>query len=145
MRRVRANTVAAEKQEVLHIIYHSRNTHAPYCIVICDLSGCTEILHIISETARLSKKKKLLWNIYRGVSHFKKNSARCFIYRGFQVKVSFILVGFYLNLNFLDSFSNCSLVSNFMKIRPVIAELCNAGGQVDRCVVVAFAVLRKSL
>jgi len=57
MRRVRANTVAAEKQEVLHIIYHSRNTHAPYCIVICDLSGCTEILHIISETARLSKKK----------------------------------------------------------------------------------------
>jgi hypothetical protein len=51
-------------------------------IVICDMSGSTVFIHIISQTARISKKKKkvieykmcvfLVWKI----SHFNKNSAR---------------------------------------------------------------------
>jgi len=55
-RSFRVTIVAAEKQEVLHIIYHSRSTHAAYFIVVCDLSDCTEIFRVISETARFLNK-----------------------------------------------------------------------------------------
>jgi hypothetical protein len=44
-------------------------------------------------------------------------------------KVSVILVRFYRILNFLDIFSKNS--SNFMKIRPVVAELFHADERAD--------------
>ena len=57
------------------------------------------------------------------------------VYRS-SCKAQFILVRFNWNLNFLARFSKNSEVSNFMKIRPVGAELLNAerltGGQTDR-------------
>jgi len=34
--------------------------------------------------------------------------------------------------DFLDRFSKSTQISNFMKIRPVEAELFHAGGQTDR-------------
>jgi hypothetical protein len=43
-------------------------------------------------------------------------------------KVPAILVRFYCIFNFLDIFSKNTQVSNFMKIRPVGAELFPAGG-----------------
>ena len=44
-------------------------------------------------------------------------------------KVPVILVGFELNLNFLDRFSNKAKMLNFIKIRPVGAELLYVDGQ----------------
>jgi hypothetical protein len=46
-------------------------------------------------------------------------------------EVSFILVTFWWNSNFLDRFSKNTHIRNFMKILPVGAELFNADGQTD--------------
>jgi len=43
-----------------------------------------------------------------------------------------IFVRFQLNLNFFDRFSNNTQISNFMKIRPVEAELFHADGRAER-------------
>jgi len=84
-------------------------------IVICGLSRSTICFHIISKTARFSKKKvtehktcvlifftTFVWNI----SHSKKKLARYdsnFYWS--SCKVPFIIVRFSWKLNFLDIFS----------------------------------------
>ena len=47
-------------------------------------------------------------------------------------KISVILVRLELNLTFLYRFSNNTQISNFMKIRPLGAELFHAEGRTDR-------------
>ena len=59
LRRVRVSSVMVQKQYVLGTViayvsvvcglsYQTCNGHAPYCIVICGLSGSTIFFHIIS-------------------------------------------------------------------------------------------------
>jgi len=47
-------------------------------------------------------------------------------------KVPFIVARFYWDLNFLDSFSINTPIPNFMKIRPLGAELFHVDGRTDR-------------
>jgi hypothetical protein len=47
-------------------------------------------------------------------------------------KVPDILVGFQRKLNFFDRYSKNMWILNFMKIRPVGAELYHAEGQTDK-------------
>ena len=62
------------------------------------------------------------------ISHSKKNSAR-YIHK---YKLPVILDKFQYNLNFLGRFSKNNLISNFMKISPVLAELLHAHLRADR-------------
>jgi hypothetical protein len=48
------------------------------------------------------------------------------------MKIPVILVIYYWNLNCLDRFLTNTHISNFMKIRPVGADLFHADGQTDR-------------
>jgi len=66
-----------------------------------------------------------VWNI----SHSKKNSAR-YNHRS-RHKVPIILVRFKWNSNFLDRFFKNNEMWNFMKVRPVGAELFHSGGRTD--------------
>jgi hypothetical protein len=56
-----------------------------------------------------------------------------YIYIYSSCKVHIILVSFLSNLNFIDRFSQKAQMSNFMKIRPVVAEFCmRVDGRTDR-------------
>jgi hypothetical protein len=70
-----------------------------------------------------------VWNI----SHSKKNWAARYDQKCISVFMwsTVIVVGVWWNLNFLDSFSKNTQISNFMKIRPVGAELFDVGGRTD--------------
>ena len=72
--------------------------------------------------------KTFVWNI----SHSKKKWARYDknVY-WYSCKVPFILVRIWWNSNFIDRFSKNFPMSNFMKIRPVGAELFHADRQTD--------------
>jgi hypothetical protein len=57
----------------------------------------------------------------------------------YSCKVPFIIVRFWCNLNFLSRFSKNSQIPNFMKIRPVGAELFHADRRTDMTkLIVAF-------
>jgi hypothetical protein len=62
------------------------------------------------------------------------------MYRGLYVKYSLFLSYFNVrNLRVLDRLSKNIQISNFMKIRPVEAELCRAGSRTDMAkLIVAF-------
>ena len=67
------------------------------------------------------------------MSHSKNNSARYYhkCHRSSH-RVSFILVRFLLKLTLSDKFKKKNpQISNFMKIRPVCAQLFHVGGQSD--------------
>jgi hypothetical protein len=106
-------------------------------IAICGLSSCTTFFHIISQTVRFSKKKK--WLNTKCVFWFSVQI--CLVHFSFQEELSemcsqmyidlpVILVRYWWNLNFLNRFFK-NTQSNFMKIRPVGAELFHAERRTD--------------
>ena len=131
-------------------------------IAIRGLLGSTTFFHIIWWTVRAAGKKifffkkcylifskTYVWNI----SNFKKNASRngrlapltsisktsvsrdapCIIHvHRCSCKVPVILVRFYWNLNFLYIFSKNTLISNFIKIRPLGAELSHVDRRTNR-------------
>ena len=57
-------------------------------------------------------------------------------------KVLIILVRYWRNWNFLDRFSKNTCISNFMKIRPVGAELFHADGRTEADMTKVIIVFR---
>ena len=120
---------------VCSLSYPACKANLLYSTVIYGLSCSTIFFHIRQQTAQFSGggiiKHKMcfdvsttsIWNI----SHFKKNSARC--YHKCTCKVSVTLVRFQWILNFLNAFSKNTQISNFTKIRPVGDELFRVDGQ----------------
>jgi len=53
------------------------------------------------------------------------------MYIGLHVKYALFLSDFNESLNFPRSFSKNTQIPNFMKVRPVGAELFHAGGRTD--------------
>ena len=125
---------------VCSLIYPIWKAHALYYVFICRLLGSTIFFHIISSTARFSKK--MYWNV-KCVFWFYLQffSEIFFILRIIQrdvvinihtsscIMLIFVLCYIYIcqilmDLNFLDGFSKKRKVqiSNFIKIRQVGAE-----------------------
>ena len=118
------------------LAYPECNAYAPYCIFICGLSGSTPFFrhYLINSTIfgkTLLNIKYVFWFSLQLLSEI-------FILRRIHqdivvnvetssCKVPVVLVGFELNLNFLDIFSKQKTeISNFIKIRPVGDELFHA-------------------
>jgi hypothetical protein len=115
-------------------------------IVICGLPRSKILFHIISQTARLPGKKRWTQNVSfdfllsetfliltRTERDMIKNTYRS------SCKVPVVLVTCSWNFNFLDIFSKNTQISNFMKIRPVRAELFYVDGRTDKKkLIVAF-------
>jgi hypothetical protein len=123
--------------------YPACKAHAPYCIVICSLSGSTIIFHIgpIWYMERFLEKNKvntkcvlwvsiqLLYETFRILRSFQGDVITN-LHRS-SCKVPVILVRLQWNLNLLDIYSKNTQILNFMKICPVGTELFHADGRTD--------------
>jgi len=122
--------------------YSACTAHAPYCIIICGLPGYAIFFHVISQSARFSKKKKVIEHkmcvlifsttFISDISHGRRIERDMIINIYWSsCKVPIILVRFEYTLNFSTNFRKI-IESNFTNIRSVAAELFCADGRTDR-------------
>jgi hypothetical protein len=109
-------------------------------IVSCGLSGSAIFFRIISQTARFSEKRHPKRNVF---SYSLQILSKTFIIlrkiqrdtntnvQSSSRNVTVILVWFHLNLAILGRFLKNTPTSDFMKIRPVGAQLFHADGRTD--------------
>jgi hypothetical protein len=126
-------------------------------IDICGLPDSRALFHIISQTARFSKKLLhikvcfIFIHIICPTFLILKRNERDMIKNLYwsSCKLHVILVRFEWNFNFLDRFSKNTQISNLVQIRPVRAELFHADGRTDRQTwwsqLSLFAILRTLL
>ena len=134
-------TVAVKKQNVLHIThvrvctlsYPARKAHAQYYIVICGPSGSTVFCHTTSQMALFSEKK-YVFLIFSTTSvcntfHYKKKMVEISkMHIRIRVKYPLFLSDFDETWIFSTDFrkKKNTQISNFVKIRPVGADLFQA-------------------
>ena len=109
--------------------------------VICGLPRSTTYFHIISYTSRFSTEVMenkmcvpIFSTTFSEIVFISRRSERDMIknVHWSSCRVPFILVRLRWSLNFIESFSKNAQISNFMKIRPVRAELFHADRQTER-------------
>jgi hypothetical protein len=120
--------------------YPACNARAPYCHL---WPICTTFFHIFSQTPRFSRGKKVLLKVKHVFRLALQLLSEVFlIVRRIQVvmiesvyqsayKIPVIILRFWRNFEFFSTvfFSKNIQISNFMKIRPLGAELFYAGGR----------------
>jgi len=108
-------------------------------IVICGLSVCAILFHIISQTARFSEKKFIehkmcvFYTVFF-LQHFSlkpKFNEVSYIYLRLRVKFYLFLSDFKERLIFSTEFRKIINI-NFVKIRTLKAELFHSNGRTDR-------------
>jgi len=115
------------------LIYPACNAHAPYYAVICSLSGCTALFHVISLPARFTEirqeiqHKIVFWFFYDFYSEIFLILRR--IRRGIVINMyrSLFLSDCKEKLNFLVIFSTNPEISKSIKIPSVEAEFWHTG------------------
>ena len=120
-------------------MYPACNAHAPYCHLW--LSGLYSIFphYLINGTIfekMLLNTKCVFWvslQLLSEISFILRRNERDMIKYVYWClcKVAVIIVRFERNLNFFTDFIKNTQISNFMKIRPVGAELFHADGWTD--------------
>jgi len=122
--------------------YPACYAHAPYCHIW--LAPLYKICpHYLTNSTILEKKEKsyLTYELFRfslkylcGTFFILRRSKRDMVKNvpWSSSKLLVILVRFQSNLNFLDTFLKKTQIPNFMKIRPVGAELFQAVRRKDR-------------
>ena len=115
-----------------------------YACAILSSVACPAVLHFSTLSHKWHDFREKLFNIkcvflFSLQSLFEKfliprRSERDMIINVccYSCKISVILVGFYRIVNFLDTFSKNTQISNFMKICLVEAELFHADWRTDR-------------
>ena len=144
LRRVNESIVALGKKYcifqvcVCNLKYPAPNSHASYCHL---WPVDSTIYFTLSKKAQFSKKKLLNTKCFRFSPQILSNTF--LILRRTErrtitsahwtaSKVTAALVIFQWNLNFIDIFYKNNQIQNFMKIRPVGAELFHADGRTRR-------------
>ena len=165
MRSIRATIVAVEKQWVLPIIsasvcvcvcvcvlcYPACNAHAPYYLWPVPLYNIfPHYLSTIFEETLLNTKcvfwfsLQLLFETFLSLRRTEKDMIKN-VYRSSHKEPQLFLSDFKETLIFLTGFQKILQVQNFMKIRPVGAELLHADRQKWRSWQLLFAVFWKRL
>jgi hypothetical protein len=96
------------------------------CQVLPYFSTLSHKRHDACKKMLLNTKCVLIFHLRKNWARYDKN-----VYRSSR-KVPLFLSDFQCNLNSLDTFLENSLISNFMEIRPVGAELFHEEGRTDR-------------
>jgi hypothetical protein len=114
--------------------------HAPYCIVICGMSGCTTFCPIFSLMADFWKNepniKCILWlSLYLLSETFlllrRNNRDTVTNVQRYPWKVPATVVRFLIKIEFCKYILEKSQIPVFMKILPVRAELSHSGGPTE--------------
>ena len=134
---------------VCSLRYSACKVHEPYCSVICGLSGCTIFFHILINYTifgekLLNIKYMFYFSVLWCVKHFlflSRIQGDINVHRWSPYKLPSIHVRFNQYPLFMSDFIQTQiflmdfwkiLVSNFMKIHPLGAELFLVDGSSDR-------------
>jgi hypothetical protein len=123
---------------VCSLSYPACKAHAPYYIAICHLSGSGNFSALSHKRHNFRKKKVnmkwVMWFSLRSLSEtfpILRWNERDMIKNVYflYVKCPLFLSDFNGTNNFLERFSKCARIPNFMKVRPVWSKLFRADGQ----------------